>query len=261
MQGRILGFDEAAGTGTISGEDGNRYRLTRAEWKSTTGIVAGLVVDFESKDGAAVDVYRALGAGAPAAAPGGAPGAPIAVPTDKLKALFTESLAVPLALIVLIACFMPAITTPIQSASLFGLDSSIGASLGAAASLMGHSSVSSMSSLLVLRFAAPLAALALIMLAWLEKPMQVPMLVAGGVSILVALLVVAFKMAIVSSVESMMGGFGSARAMLGVPSPGSMIGVGIGVWLIGLAGIGLVVAGLGKLQNPLRNKEPESADV
>jgi hypothetical protein len=257
MQGRILGFDEAAGTGTISGEDGNRYRLTRAEWKSTTGIVAGLVVDFESKDGEAVDVYRALGAGAPAAAPS----APIAVPTDKLKALFTESLAVPLALIVLIACFMPAITTPIQSASLFGLDSSIGASLGAAASLMGHSSVSSMSSLLVLRFAAPLAALALIMLAWLEKPMQVPMLVAGGVSILVALLVVAFKMAIVSSVESMMGGFGSARAMLGVPSPGSMIGVGIGVWLIGLAGIGLVVAGLGKLQNPLRNKEPESADV
>lgn len=255
MQGRILGFDEAAGTGMVSGEDGKRYRFARADWRGSGAARAGVAVDFDANGDAAAEIYpvvAARSAGAAAAAAGASDAG------AKVKAMFTESLATPLALLVLIACVLPAISSPVQSVSLFGLDSSIGRSLGAAATFMGNSSVSGMSDMLIVRFLAPLAAVALIVLAWLEKPLGVPMIVAGAVAILIALFVFAYKSAIVATFDQMTGGF----ARYGVPSAGSMIGIGIGIWLLAIAGIALVVAGMGKIHNPLRAKDaaPGSTD-
>jgi hypothetical protein len=264
MQGRILGFDEAAGTGMISGEDGKRYRFTRDDWRGTGVARAGVAVDFDGNGEAASDIYpvvAARGAGAAAAAGASDAGA-------KAKTLFTESLATPLALIVLLACALPAISTPVTSVSLFGLDSSTSGSLGAAAAIFGNSSLSTLSNLLILRFIAPLAAVALIVLAWLEKPLAVPMIVAGAATILAALLVFAYKSAIVSTFGGIADGIAGpggfdlprARSMMGAMNPGSFISIGLGIWLLALTGVGLVVAGLGKIHNPLRAKDTTSTD-
>jgi hypothetical protein len=252
MQGRILGFDEAAGTGMISGEDGRRYRFGKADWRGGGAPRAGAAVDFDANGDAAADIYPAVAARAAGAAPA------VTLPPDaaaKIKALFTESLATPLALVIIVACFLPALTTPIHSVSLFGLDSTIGRSVGAAAAFMGNGSVSGVSGLLVLRFLAPLAAVALIVLDWLGKPLNLPMIVTGAVAILVGLIVFAYKSAIVSTFDRVTSGLSS----FGVPSPGDMIGVGFGVWLLAIAGIALIVAGIGKIHNPLRSGESASA--
>jgi hypothetical protein len=265
MQGRILGFDEAAGTGMISGEDGKRYRFARDDWRGTGVARAGVAVDFDGNADAASDIYpvvAARGAGAAAAAAGASDAG------AKAKTLFTESLATPLALIVLLACALPAISTPVTSVSLFGLDSSTSGSLGAAAAIFGNSSLSTLSNLLILRFIAPLAAVVLIVLAWLEKPLAVPMIVAGAATILAALLIFAYKSAIVSTFGGIADGIAGpggfdlprARSMMGAMNPGSFISIGLGVWLLALTGVGLVVAGLGKIHNPLRTKEAPSTD-
>lgn len=46
MRGEILDFDEAAGTGLISGDDGLRYRFDRASLATPATVTRGLRVDF-----------------------------------------------------------------------------------------------------------------------------------------------------------------------------------------------------------------------
>ncbi len=57
MKGSILNFDETTNQGIISGEDGNRYELDMAEWKSTQQPKAGGKVDFSPSENIAQSIY------------------------------------------------------------------------------------------------------------------------------------------------------------------------------------------------------------
>ncbi len=82
MKGKVLGFDPAAGTGAINGDDGKRYKFAAADNKSPTPLKANDTVDFDGADGEnAKEIYAVktgfamptgLGAGAGDAA-GGTP--------------------------------------------------------------------------------------------------------------------------------------------------------------------------------------------
>lgn len=246
MKGKILGFSEAEGTGAIVAEDGARHKFARADWRGERAPAAGVTVDFESEGGMAKEIYPVTGAALAAlgninvdlsglsASPEGA----------KVAALFTRSLAVPLALLVLLACFMNALTSPVQSATLLGLGQTMDQLTMAAAAgeMMGAdtSGIGTVKTLMALRFGAPLAALWLIWAAWAGKPEKLPMLATGGAAILAALLVVMLKSAILSALPEMVREQASAG-----------ISLGLGVWLLLLAGGALIAAGLGKIRNPL----------
>jgi uncharacterized membrane protein len=55
MEGVVLGYESEEGV--IKAADGSRYRFSRADWKSSTGPVAGLRVDFVAEDGQAKEIY------------------------------------------------------------------------------------------------------------------------------------------------------------------------------------------------------------
>ncbi|GAA0861174.1 hypothetical protein GCM10009115_02750 [Sphingopyxis soli] len=247
MKGKILGFDEATGSGAISAEDGTRHKFARSEWRGgEKAPTAGMTVDFESEDGAARDVYPVAGS---AMAALGTIGADLGALTEseqgaRIAALMTRTLAAPLALLLLLACFLPALSTPVQSATLIGLGNAMD-DLGrvAAAQAMlggGKSGFDTIQTLLFLRFAAPLAALWLIWTAWSGKAERLPMLATGAAAIGAGLLVIMLRSAILSMVPD----FVRDRMADG-------IGLGIGTWLLFLLGAALVAAGLGRLRNPL----------
>jgi hypothetical protein len=246
MKGKILGFSEAEGTGAIAAEDGTRHKFTRADWRGDKTPATGMTVDFESEGGAAKEIYPV--GGAALAALGNInvdlSGLSVSPEGAKLAALFTRSLAVPLALVVLLACFMNVLTSPAQSATLFGLGQTLDqlSMVSAAGRMMGadSSGLGTMQTLMFLRFAAPLAALWLIWAAWAGKPEKLPMMAAGAAAILAALLVAGLKMAIVSMAPDFM------REQIS-----SGISLGLGVWMLLLAGGALIAAGLGMIRNPL----------
>lgn len=62
MKGKVLGFDAAAGTGAISGDDGQRYNFTAADFKSPPPAKANDAVDFEADAGTAKNIYVTAGA-------------------------------------------------------------------------------------------------------------------------------------------------------------------------------------------------------
>lgn len=61
MKGKVLGFDAAAGTGVITGEDGARYAFVAAENKSPAALKPGDTVDFQVEGDAARAVYAVAG--------------------------------------------------------------------------------------------------------------------------------------------------------------------------------------------------------
>lgn len=63
MKGRVLGFDAGAGTGAISGEDGNRYVFASSDWRGEDPPKAGQAVDFVANADAANEVYAATAGG------------------------------------------------------------------------------------------------------------------------------------------------------------------------------------------------------
>lgn len=67
MRGEILDFDDAAGTGLISGDDGLRYRFDRASLATPATVTRGLRVDFSPLGEEATQIML-LEAPAPAAA-------------------------------------------------------------------------------------------------------------------------------------------------------------------------------------------------
>lgn len=246
MKGKILGFNQAEGSGAIAAEDGSRHRFLTEDWRGDKPPAAGMTVDFESSDGAAKDIYPVAGAALAAlgninvdlsglsASPEGA----------RVTALFTRSLAVPLALVVLLACFMTVLSSPAQSATLLGLGQTLDqlSMASAAGEMMGadSSGLGTMQALMVLRFAAPLAALWLIWTAWTGKGEKLATLATGAAAILAALLVTMLKSAILSVLPEIVREQASAG-----------ISLGLGVWLLLLAGAALIAAGLGMIRNPL----------
>ena len=101
---------------------------------------------------------------------------------------------------------------------------------------------STVQALMFLRFAAPIAALWAIWSAWSDKPLKLPMLVTGACALVAAGLSFALR----SAVVSMMGVMGEAA--------GRMISIGFGAWLLALAGVALILAGVGIIRNPLAGK-------
>src|SRR6056297_1398709 len=58
MNGRILEFNIQKSSGTISGDDGQRYAFSAADWKSDVSPRAGITVDFvTAEDGSAREIY------------------------------------------------------------------------------------------------------------------------------------------------------------------------------------------------------------
>lgn len=105
MKGRILGFTTSSGTGTIAGEDGNRYGFSQAEWRSDQTIASGVAVDFERRGSEAVGVYPVTDFGTGMAALAASPA------LVKARALATTTLTFPLAIVLLLASLMPAINS------------------------------------------------------------------------------------------------------------------------------------------------------
>ena len=62
MRGEILSFDDGAGTGLISGDDGIRYAFDRSAVSPPSAIRSGLRVDFVPEDGHATQVMLLAGA-------------------------------------------------------------------------------------------------------------------------------------------------------------------------------------------------------
>ena len=63
MKGHVLDYSVQTNSGIISGDDGQRYTFTGAEWKGSGLPVHGAYVDFESSGGPgeAVAIYLAQG--------------------------------------------------------------------------------------------------------------------------------------------------------------------------------------------------------
>lgn len=58
MKGQVLVFEPLKGSGIISGEDGNRYRLEGSSWRGVNILpVAGLAVDFTPAGDNAEEVF------------------------------------------------------------------------------------------------------------------------------------------------------------------------------------------------------------
>ena len=57
MKGRVVAFDWRSVTGIISGDDGNRYRFTGQEWRSSDQPRPGMDVDFLPDGSDAGEVY------------------------------------------------------------------------------------------------------------------------------------------------------------------------------------------------------------
>ena len=63
MQGNILSFTVQQGQGLISGDDGQRYTFTGAEWRENAPPHPGERVDFQPEGTQALAVYRVMGSG------------------------------------------------------------------------------------------------------------------------------------------------------------------------------------------------------
>ena len=80
MTGHILDYSIQTNTGAISGDDGNRYSFTGADWRESGAPQVGMRVDFDPNGSAATGIYGearvgAAAGAAPAAAPAAALGA------------------------------------------------------------------------------------------------------------------------------------------------------------------------------------------
>lgn len=57
--GIVLEFDNTTNSGIVSGEDGNRYQFSRADWKESTPPIKGDNIDFAvSGEGRAIEIYQ-----------------------------------------------------------------------------------------------------------------------------------------------------------------------------------------------------------
>ena len=58
MIGKVLGYDNQTNEGTISANDGTRYKFTKENWKDTNPPSSNMEVDFEiAEDDIANDIY------------------------------------------------------------------------------------------------------------------------------------------------------------------------------------------------------------
>ena len=115
MIGTLLDFDPEKG-GLLRGEDGRRYPFEAAAWPGDEPPVPGTKVDFERDGDAARDLLPLPNEAAPA-------------PSGDTAAWVAARPGLPVALLLLVACFLPFLTLGPLSANLFnvvGVASSLG---------------------------------------------------------------------------------------------------------------------------------------
>jgi len=313
MKGKVLGFDAGAGSGAITGENGERFTFVAAQWRSERPIAAGIAVDFAPMAGVATEIYPVAGSmQAPdlselASAPA----------VQKIKSLGMTTLTFPLAALLLLATFLPAMSSPMQSVSLWGLGGIMkmmsanpllsdngsyatgrlaelekdeaelrqvmaqrnipmpseaeiaNAKTGMMSMMTGEQSVASrfkeladekaklnqqvsdgnwrsmISGALIVRYLIPIGACLLLWLVWSGKATRTPSLAVGGISILFGLLIYLYRGALVG--HPVEGSIGAAISQ----QLDAVVSVGWGTWIIAACGLGLVLAGLGIVRNPL----------
>lgn len=141
MDGTLLNFDQARGTGLIRASDGRRYSFAAADWKSAETPAPGDIVDFELDGERASEVYRirsgAVSFGkkavAPADASTSAPAAEAPVSPQPAEERTPPAAGegpgpylaarpgLVFAGLLLLACFLPFISAGFISLSLFNL--------------------------------------------------------------------------------------------------------------------------------------------
>ena len=70
MTGHVLAYSVQTNAGAISGDDGNRYTFTGADWRISGPPQRGMRVDFDPNGNAATGIYQAMPANPPTPAPG-----------------------------------------------------------------------------------------------------------------------------------------------------------------------------------------------
>jgi len=145
--GKVLSFDPADG-GLLRGEDGRRYAFDAAEWKGPAPRAMGGLVDFEPDGERALSVH-------PLPAPPGAAAGP--------RPFLADRPGLPIALLMLIACFLPFLTLGPFRANMFNV-AGVAASLGDYAPV----NVDMATGLWLFHFlyVVPAAAVALLVLEW-----------------------------------------------------------------------------------------------
>jgi len=59
MTGKILGYDTVSNIGTVSGDDGKRYKFSKDDWKENTIVQKETKVDFNIAEGdTAKEIYQ-----------------------------------------------------------------------------------------------------------------------------------------------------------------------------------------------------------
>ena len=61
MKGKILDFSVQSNSGAISGENGERYNFSGADWKDNRPPSRGMSVDFSTENQQAKEIYIAIG--------------------------------------------------------------------------------------------------------------------------------------------------------------------------------------------------------
>ena len=69
MIGHVLAYSVQTGAGAISGDDGNRYTFTDAEWRISGTPQRGMRVDFDPNGNTATGIYQVIDASPPSPLP------------------------------------------------------------------------------------------------------------------------------------------------------------------------------------------------
>lgn len=248
MEGKVLGFDAATGTGAIKATDGGRYTFGAADWRGAAPAKAGDDVDFTIDGATAKEIYVTRaglnldlgGIGDSIKTEGGVAG------------IFLSSWSAILATATLVACFLPFISAAGQSENLFGVVEMAGtvktglSGYGMAAAMFGGEAqapafVGVMKTLLGLYplfYLIPVAAIWVLVFAFMNKPLRLPTLVSGALTLgLPIVLILLGGLMVVSSMPEEM------REMMSQGGGGGLeMGLGLGGWLI-------VVLGAAQLAN------------
>lgn len=136
MDGLVLHFDPEKGSGLIRASDGKRYRFDTAQSRSSTSPRPGDMVDFEIEDETVTDVYVVQPGAQSATAE--AAGATVTAQPDPILYLSQRPGLTPAGLII-VSCFLPFISVPFLSVSLFGIVSYVSSALSMASAFGGGS--------------------------------------------------------------------------------------------------------------------------